>query len=111
MALFTFVPTFRTPTLLVASLLGILRQLRTWLPVWKLTAQGRYKRIRETIWMLVGPVCIRRCYTRLASCNKAKTIKCGGEYRDGIYRPQDELAQKFLEVTGRIPSEEQRKEG
>ncbi len=58
MALFTFIPTFRPQTVLVASLMGIWRQLRTWLPVWQLTAQGRYERLRETFWMLVGPVLI-----------------------------------------------------
>ncbi len=56
MALFTFVPIFRAPVLLGASVLGIMRQVRTWLPVWKLSAQGRAERLRETFWLMVGPV-------------------------------------------------------
>ncbi len=56
MALFTFIPIFRTPILLGFSVLGIMRQVRTWLPVWKLTTQGRAARLRETFWLMVSPV-------------------------------------------------------
>ena len=58
MSLFTFIPFFRAPVLAIASVLGILRQVRTWLPVWKLTTQGRVARLRETFWLMVGPVII-----------------------------------------------------
>jgi hypothetical protein len=56
MALFTFIPIFRTPVLLGASALGIVRQVRTWVPIWQLTAQGRAERLRETFWLMVSPV-------------------------------------------------------
>ncbi len=56
MALFTFIPIFRAPVLLGASALGIVRLVRTWLPIWKLTTQGRVERLRETFWLMVSPV-------------------------------------------------------
>ncbi len=58
MALFTFIPILRTQTLLVASLLGVWRQLSSWLPVWQLTTSRRFERLREIFWMLVSPVLI-----------------------------------------------------
>ncbi len=39
-----------------ASSLGIVRQARTWLPIWKLTAQGRVQRLSETFWLMLSPV-------------------------------------------------------
>ncbi len=56
MSLFTFIPFFRAPVLLCASAFGIVRQVRTWLPIWKLTTQGRAERLRETFWLMIGPV-------------------------------------------------------
>ncbi len=56
MALFTFIPIFRTPVLLGFSVLGIVRQARTWLPIWNLATQGRTERLRETFWLMVSPV-------------------------------------------------------
>ena len=53
--LFAFIPLLRTMVLSVASLLGILRQLTTWVPVWRATAKVRRERLRETFWMLVSP--------------------------------------------------------
>jgi len=55
MCMFSFIPLLRTLALLVASLLGIWRQLSTWLPIWRLTAKGGTERLRETFWLLVGP--------------------------------------------------------
>ena len=57
-SLFTFIPILRTPTLWGACLFGIWRQVSAWLPVWRLTTTGRLVRLRETFWMLVGPVLI-----------------------------------------------------
>jgi len=58
MALFTLIPTYRTQALWIGSLFGMWRQLSTWLPVWRLTTQGRYARLREIFWMLVSPILI-----------------------------------------------------
>ncbi len=58
MALFAFIPPFRPVSLIVGPLLGIWRQLRTWLPVWRLTTTGRTERLRETFWLLVAPVLV-----------------------------------------------------
>ena len=58
MSLFGFIPAYRSPTFLVASLLGTWRQLRTWAPVWQLTAKGRFERLRETLWLVIGPILI-----------------------------------------------------
>ena len=55
-ALFTFIPLLRAPTLLVACLVGIWRQVGAWLPVWRVTEAGRFARLRETFWTLVSPV-------------------------------------------------------
>jgi|SRR6476660_3094549 len=58
MSLFGFIPAYRSPTFLVASLLGTWRQLRTWAPVWQLTLKGRFERLRETLWLVIGPILI-----------------------------------------------------
>ena len=58
MSLFGFIPAYRSPTFLVASLLGIWRQVRTWAPVWQLTSKGRFERLRETLWLVVGRILI-----------------------------------------------------
>jgi hypothetical protein len=58
MSLFGFIPAYRAPTFLVASVLGIWRQLRTWAPVWQLTFKGRFERLRETLWLLIGPILV-----------------------------------------------------
>lgn len=54
-SMFAFIPLLRSVVLSVTSLLGIWRQLTTWLPVWRQTAKERSERLRETFWMLVGP--------------------------------------------------------
>ncbi len=61
MSLFGFIPVYRAQMFWVASLLGIWRQLRTWIPVWQ-TSKGRFERWRETLWLLIAPVLI---YTAL----------------------------------------------
>jgi len=58
MSLCGFIPAYRSPTFLVASLLGIWRQVRTWAPVWQLTSKGRFERLRETLWLVVGRILI-----------------------------------------------------
>ncbi len=57
-ALFTFIPLLRNPTLLLACLFGSWRQVGAWLPVLRLTTAGRVARLRETFWMLVSPVLV-----------------------------------------------------
>ncbi len=57
-ALFTFIPLLRTPTLLLACLIGIWRQVGAWLPVLRLTTTGRLARLRETFWMLLSSVLV-----------------------------------------------------
>jgi len=32
--------------------------VRTWAPVWQLTSKGRFERLRETLWLVVGPILI-----------------------------------------------------
>ena len=56
MALFTLVPVLRAQAIIVCSAIGVVRQFRLWLPVWRLTDQGQFERIRETFWLLLGPV-------------------------------------------------------
>ena len=56
MAMFSFIPAYRVQITIVAAVLGIWRQLRTWAPVWQQTVQARYERWRETFWLLLGPV-------------------------------------------------------
>ncbi len=55
-ALFTFIPDLRALALGIGCLIGIWRQVGAWLPVWRLKAAGSFTRLRETFWMLVGPV-------------------------------------------------------
>ncbi len=57
-SLFAFVPLLRMQALLVACALGIWRQSATWLPEWRLSSAGRFSRLRETFWLLIGPVSI-----------------------------------------------------
>ena len=47
----------RAFTVLAAALLGILRAVRTWVPVWADKLQGRIEfRLWQTAWLLLGPV-------------------------------------------------------
>ncbi len=57
-SLFAFVPLLRMQVLLGACAVGIWRQLATWLPEWRLKTSGRWSRLRETFWLLIGPVSI-----------------------------------------------------
>ena len=43
-------------SVIVASVFGIYRALRTWWPVWQSRWQHHNERLLETIWHLVGPV-------------------------------------------------------
>jgi hypothetical protein len=56
LSLFSFIPAYRAPTIIIAAVLGIWRQLRTWEPVWRQTVKARFERWRETFWLLLGPV-------------------------------------------------------
>src|ERR1043165_1473864 len=56
LSLFSFIPAYRAPTFIVAAVLGIWRQFRTWAPVWRQTVKARFERWRETFWLLLGPV-------------------------------------------------------
>lgn len=56
MSMFTFLPVLRSLILLIASLLGVVRQLSNWLPVWRLRTQGKFERLRDTFWLVVGPL-------------------------------------------------------
>jgi hypothetical protein len=58
MSKFTFLPALPTLILLAASLLGIARQLSNWRPVWRLTTQGNSDRLRDTFWLVIGPLII-----------------------------------------------------
>ncbi len=113
MALFTFIPFFRAPVLMSASVLGILRQVRTWLPIWKLTTQGRVERLRETFWLVVGPVII---YALVIYWSSQLQQGKGDEWLEAS------LAAAFIglllmllrnswRLLSQIPSEEPRKEG
>ena len=53
--LFTFTVLLRAEVIELAALLGIWRQVRTWLPVWRLTAKARRTRLQETFWVFVAP--------------------------------------------------------
>lgn len=53
--LFTFTILLRAEVIEVAAVLGIWRQVRTWLPVWRLTKRARGQRLMETFWVFVGP--------------------------------------------------------
>ncbi len=55
-SLFAFFPLMRAVTLISASVLGILRQLSSWLPVWRATAGARRERLSETFWLLGVPL-------------------------------------------------------
>ena len=54
-SLFSFMPPLRAVVLYIAAIIGILRQLRTWLPVWRQTAHAQWERLFETLWLFVGP--------------------------------------------------------
>ena len=58
MALFAFVPRYWPIALLLAPLLGMWRQVQTWLPFWQLSSSGRLERLHETFWLLIGPALI-----------------------------------------------------
>src|SRR5512142_2463982 len=53
-SLFSFMPLLRPLVLWIAALIGVLRQLRAWLPVWK-TGHGQWERLLETLWLFVAP--------------------------------------------------------
>ncbi len=53
--LFTFTVLLRAEVIVLAAVLGIWRQLRTWLPVWRLTARAQIQRLTETFWVFVAP--------------------------------------------------------
>jgi hypothetical protein len=58
---FFLIPTLtlrvRAITVIAAGAGGILRAVRTWLPVWRDKFQGRIElRLWQTAWLLVGPV-------------------------------------------------------
>ena len=113
MSLFTFIPFFRAAVLAFASVLGILRQVRTWLPVWKLTTQGRVARLRETLWLMVGPVII---YAFIIYCSLQLRQGKGDEWLEtSLATAFSGLLLSVLRNSWtlliQIPSEEQRKEG
>lgn len=53
--LFSFTVLLRAEVIEVAALLGIWRQVRTWIPAWRLAAHARAQRLSETFWVFVGP--------------------------------------------------------
>ncbi len=53
--LFTFTVLLRAEVIVLAAVLGIWRQVRTWLPVWGLTRVSRSQRLRETFWVFLAP--------------------------------------------------------
>ncbi len=55
LCLFTFTVLLRAEVIEVAALLGIWRQLRTWWPIWRLTAHGGFRRFSETFWVFLAP--------------------------------------------------------
>ncbi len=42
--------------LLIMTGLGVIRGVRTWLPVWRSREQRRRERLWQTLWLLVGPL-------------------------------------------------------
>ncbi len=54
-SLFAFMPPLRELVLWLAAAIGIVRQLRTWLPVWRLSTHGALERLLETVWLFVAP--------------------------------------------------------
>ena len=47
---------FRAQAAIVAAVLGAVRAVRTWVPVWRDKLAGRIEiRIWQTVWLLVGP--------------------------------------------------------
>ncbi len=54
-SLFTFTILLRTPVIIFAAVLGIWRQLRTWLPVWRSITQGRLRKLGESFWVFLAP--------------------------------------------------------
>ncbi len=54
-SLFTFLPPLRALVIWISAGIGIVRQLRTWLPVWRLSSHGALERLLETIWLFVAP--------------------------------------------------------
>ena len=65
--MFTFTVLLREEVIIVAAVLGIWRQIRTWLPVWRLQAQARARRLRETFWVFIAPALLDAWLIYLAS--------------------------------------------
>src|SRR5512133_450572 len=72
LAMFSFIPAYRVQVMIVAAVLGIWRQLRTWVPVWRQTIQAPIERWRETFWLLLGPI-----LTYLALLDSASQLQHG----------------------------------
>lgn len=53
--LFTFTVLLRAEVIEVAAALGIFRQIRNWLPLWRLSGQGVWRRVGETLWVFAVP--------------------------------------------------------
>src|SRR5512136_2983200 len=53
--MFTFTVLLRGEVIIVAAVLGIWRQVRTWLPVWRLQPHARVRRLTETFWVFLAP--------------------------------------------------------
>ncbi len=54
-SLFTFTILLRAEVIVVAAILGIARQIRTWLPLWRVSGQSPWNRISRTLWVFVAP--------------------------------------------------------
>ncbi len=50
-------PAFQAQIVIAAAIIGVIRAVRAWIPVWRAMAQRRIEaRIWQTAWHLIGPV-------------------------------------------------------
>jgi len=65
--MFTFAVLLRGEVIILAAVLGNWRQVRTWLPVWRLQAHGRARRLNEAFWVFLAPALLDAWLIYLAS--------------------------------------------
>lgn len=57
-ALFAFMPLLRSIVLWISALIGIYRQVRAWLPVWRGQTGQLGRQLLEALWLFVAPTLV-----------------------------------------------------